>query len=103
MDRCERIFEGAELVSGLPDVTAPRRRARRSLICFSHLRWNFVFQRPQHLMSRFAREYDVVFFEEPLRDGEGASLEATETREGVRVLVPHIAAGLEPEEVEGLL
>jgi len=20
------------------------------LICFSHLRWDFVFQRPQHLM-----------------------------------------------------
>jgi hypothetical protein len=24
----------------------------RDLICFSHLRWNFVFQRPQHLMRR---------------------------------------------------
>ena len=37
-----------------------------TLICFSHLRWNFVFQRPQHLMSRFAREMDVIFWEEPV-------------------------------------
>ena len=35
------------------------------LICFSHLRWNFVFQRPQHLMSRFARERRVIYWEEP--------------------------------------
>jgi UDP-galactopyranose mutase len=34
------------------------------LVCFSHLRWDFVFQRPQHLMSRFARQGTVVFWEE---------------------------------------
>ena len=37
-----------------------------TLLCFSHLRWNFVFQRPQHLMSRFAREMNVIFWEEPV-------------------------------------
>ena len=36
------------------------------LICFSHLRWGFVFQRPQHLMSRFARKRRVFFCEEPV-------------------------------------
>lgn len=34
------------------------------LICFSHLRWNFVYQRPQHLMSRYRGR--VYFFEEPV-------------------------------------
>ena len=34
------------------------------LICFSHLRWDFVFQRPQHLMTRFARDRRVFIFEE---------------------------------------
>ena len=33
-----------------------------NLICFSHLRWNFVFQRPQHLMSRFAHEMTVIYW-----------------------------------------
>jgi UDP-galactopyranose mutase len=36
------------------------------LICFSHLRWDFVFQRPQHLMSRFAGAGEVLFWEEPI-------------------------------------
>lgn len=35
------------------------------LVCFSHLRWDFVLQRPQHLMTRFARKRQVFFFEEP--------------------------------------
>lgn len=34
------------------------------LLCFSHLRWDFVTQRPQHLMRRFAQEYRVFFWEE---------------------------------------
>lgn len=34
------------------------------LICFSHLRWDFVTQRPQHLMKRFAQKQTVFFWEE---------------------------------------
>ena len=53
-----------------PFVAAPasgtrQRRARPTLVCFSHLRWAFVFQRPQHLMTRFAATYRVLFWEEP--------------------------------------
>ena len=41
------------------------------LLVFSHLRWDFVYQRPQHLMSRFARDRRVLFIEEPMdHDGE---------------------------------
>lgn len=35
------------------------------LLCFSHLSWNFVYQRPQHLLTRFSKEYQVFYFEEP--------------------------------------
>ncbi len=38
---------------------------RPLLLCFSHLRWGFVTQRPQHLLTRAADEYRVVFWEEP--------------------------------------
>ena len=41
------------------------------LLCFSHLRWEFVFQRPQHLMMRFAKDRPVVYWEEPIDCGEG--------------------------------
>lgn len=36
-----------------------------NLLCFSHLSWNFVYQRPQHLLTRFSKNYKVFYFEEP--------------------------------------
>jgi UDP-galactopyranose mutase len=39
---------------------------RRSLLVFSHLRWDFVYQRPQQLMSRLGRYYKILFIEEPV-------------------------------------
>jgi glycosyltransferase involved in cell wall biosynthesis len=36
------------------------------LVVFSHLRWNFVFQRPQHLIERFSKKQRVLFVEEPI-------------------------------------
>ncbi|MFN8528571.1 MAG: glycosyltransferase [Anaerolineae bacterium] len=45
------------------------------LICISHLRWDFVWQRPQHLLSRLAVRHRILFVEEPI-----ASTEATEPR-----------------------
>jgi len=43
------------------------------LMCFSHLRWDFVYQRPQHLLSRFANDCIVYFLEEPLFTDEPES------------------------------
>jgi len=72
-----------------------------TLLCFSHLRWNFVFQRPQHLMMRFAREMDVIFWEEPVEIGrkETAYLKVREAEDtpGVRVVVPHLPEGMTEE------
>jgi UDP-galactopyranose mutase len=48
------------------------KRSNVDLVCFSHLRWDFVYQRPQHLMSRFARHRRVFFFEEPVRSDRRA-------------------------------
>ena len=55
-----------------------------TLICFSHLRWNFVFQRPQHLMSRFARDMDVIYWEEPIEIGPGKPLISRSARPRMR-------------------
>ena len=63
------------------------------IICFSHLRWDFVFQRPQHLLSRFARKHKVLFVEEPIfHDGE-AEFVIKQRRSGVIVVTPHLANG----------
>lgn len=66
------------------------------VICFSHLRWNFVFQRPQHLLSRCAKKRRVFYIEEPIADGVGpARLEVTrDPQTGVNVVVPHLPSGL---------
>jgi UDP-galactopyranose mutase len=67
------------------------------LLCLSHLRWDFVFQRPQHLLTRAARTREVLFFEEPVIAPDAAPrLETRRTPEGVTVAVPHLPEGLGP-------
>ncbi|RXH56785.1 UDP-galactopyranose mutase [Granulicella sibirica] len=61
------------------------------LMCFSHLRWHFVTQRPQHLLSRFAQDRRVFFWEEPYWDGEGDGwLETMQEGERLWILRPHL-------------
>jgi hypothetical protein len=67
---------------------------RRPLLCFSHLRWNFVYQRPQHLLTRCARDQKVYSFEEPHFTETTPRLEVTPTASGVTVVVPHLTPGL---------
>jgi UDP-galactopyranose mutase len=74
------------------------------LICFSHLRWSFVSQRPQHLMSRCARRSRVYFVEEPLFDAKEAHLKQRIcTKTGVRVITPFLPMENRPEQVTFLL
>jgi glycosyltransferase involved in cell wall biosynthesis len=78
-----------------------------TLICFSHLRWNFVFQRPQHLMSRFARDMDVIFWEEPVdidgRETAYLKVREAENAAGVRIVVPHLPQGMPGDAREAAL
>ncbi|SHE47785.1 glycosyltransferase family 1 protein [Chryseobacterium takakiae] len=59
----------------------------QNILCFSHLRWNFVFQRPQHLLTRFAKQYNVFYFEEPKTGPD--SYEITQ-QNGVSVVVIYL-------------
>jgi hypothetical protein len=78
--------------------TAPTRRPL--MLCLSHLRWGFVYQRPQHVMSRLAQSYDVLFFEEPVfADRVEPQLQSSHPAEGVTVLVPQLPAGTPHEDV----
>lgn len=67
------------------------------LICFSHLRWDFVYQRPQHLLKRCARERRVFFVEEPIFDNSSMRLEIHERDKNLKVVVPHLPQGLSSE------
>ena len=68
------------------------------LVCFSHLRWNFVYQRPQHLMSRCARERRVFYIEEPVAGDTPAHLEMERDPSGVIVVKPFVPFGLNEDE-----
>lgn len=70
------------------------------LICLSHLRWDFVYQRPQHLLSRCAKGRRTFFIEEPIfESGESWWLEISQRECGVWVAVPHMPHGLSRESL----
>jgi len=66
-------------------------RFPKNILCFSHLRWDFVFQRPQHLMSRFAIETNVFVLEEPVFDANGRDHYSIDKRTGqLSIITPHL-------------
>ena len=86
------IMDGEELPSYL------------DIVAFCHLRWSFVWQRPQHLMSRCAETRRVFFVEEPIIGGSH-SFSDVSIHNGVHVVVPHLCEGLEDynQEMKKLL
>ncbi|HEX2137792.1 MAG TPA: glycosyltransferase family 1 protein [Microvirga sp.] len=70
------------------------------LVCFSHLRWDFVWQRPQHLLSRAVKHYRVLFIEEPIFEPDIVPHLAFSVRpQGVTVAVPMLPTGLDSSDV----
>jgi UDP-galactopyranose mutase len=64
-----------------------------TIIVFSHLRWNFVYQRPQHLLSRLAKNYQIIFMEEPVPNGADF-IEHLTPAPNVEVLRPHVTSNI---------
>ena len=72
-----------------------------ALLCFAHLRWHFVYQRPQHLMARFAREHPVFFIEEPVAtDAAEPWLESHAVDGGIRIVVPRMPGSFTRPEAD---
>ncbi len=70
------------------------------LVCLSHLRWDFVYQRPQHLLSRCAKERRVFFVEEPVFGDESEPrLDVSSREDELRVVVPRLPHGMSDEEI----
>ena len=68
------------------------------LICFSHLRWNFVYQRPQHLMTRFAKQTRVFLIEEPIFQADPSHLQL-DRKGNLTVVIPYVQHGLSEDDV----
>jgi glycosyltransferase involved in cell wall biosynthesis len=79
-----------------------RREEGVDWICFSHLRWNFVYQRPQHLMSRMCKGHRVFFIEEPLF-GDGLYYDIQQQSDTLWVVVPHFSREMNEDSIHGHL
>lgn len=62
------------------------------MIVFCHLRWQFVYQRPQHLISRMSRHYKILLVEEPIGFGDGQEFtaEISEVNQKLHILQPRV-------------
>lgn len=76
------------------------------IVVLSHLRWDFVYQRPQHLLSRLALRHRIFFVEEPDPDPAGTPRwERSEPQRQVTVYRPRtrsLAPGFHPEQLAEL-
>ena len=74
---------------------------RQTLLCFSHLRWAFVFQRPQHLLTRAAAAMRVIYWEEPVwLEDTALRLHTRLSPEGVLIVQPHLPWGADPDAAQ---
>lgn len=74
------------------------------LVCFSHLRWDFVFQRPQHLLTRCAQHSKVYYIEEPIFDAEEQAYVSFSKRlDNLWVCVPHLPFGINKKRTNAYL
>lgn len=77
----------------------PGRTDQSPIVCFSHLRWDFVFQRPHHLMTRAAQSRRVYFWEEPVSSEastDAGELHMRTVEGGITVCTPNLPSGMDP-------
>src|SRR3954451_3494225 len=78
----------------------PSSKQFMDFLVLSHLRWDFVYQRPQHLLSRCARQHRVFFVEEPIATDGPMQMDISTPRPGVWVAVPRLPEGMPEQEAE---
>ena len=54
----------------IPTRAVSAQKKYYDLVVFCHLRWDFVYQRPQHIISRLSEDYKVLFVEEPWKSSD---------------------------------
>ena len=72
------------------------------LVVLSHLRWDFVYQRPQHLISRAARRHRVLVVEEPI-PGDNFGMDRSELAPNLTVVRPVVPEGTPEPEADAFM
>lgn len=76
-----------------------KKQNHMDIVCFSHLRWDFVYQRPQHILTRMAKWFRVFYVEEPIAGASSTYFESNRKQDNLWVIVPHLAPGISEDEV----
>jgi glycosyltransferase involved in cell wall biosynthesis len=79
----------------LPILAKQQFKNSKDMIVFSHLRWEFVKQRPQHLLERMAKNRKILFVEEPIEHSQAEYGTVRKIRVGknITVIQPKIRVG----------
>jgi protoporphyrinogen oxidase/glycosyltransferase involved in cell wall biosynthesis len=100
------LRQAQRLTDNLCSTNAPfghtKERIMQTVIVFCHLRWDFVFQRPQQLLTRLAEHYKVLFVEEPVLDAGADHLHSYSPAPNLTVIQPHTpvqAAGFHDDQI----
>lgn len=89
-DNCEEILKKD---SGSSNVKNKSKNTHSyDIIVFCHLRWGFVYQRPQHIISRLSQKYNILFVEEPIHYsvGEEKTYDMDVISESLHVFKPKV-------------
>jgi hypothetical protein len=70
------------------------------LICFCHIRWDFVYQRPQHLLNRFAFYNRVFVIEEPFFNQNENKVVIHKSADDINLWVVKLSVKTSPDVVE---
>ena len=82
------------------DTAAGKEQNKYDMVVFCHLRWDFVYQRPQHIISRMAKDMRILLIEEPWHRPDEKQSRLTAVSDNLHVLQPNVTC---IEEIETVL
>ncbi|BCU54406.1 glycosyltransferase [Enterobacter kobei] len=89
LHRARQMLDHFQCLFSMAHRACQEKKPMKRIYVFSHLRWDFVFQRPQHLMTRLAEHYAIFFIEEPVFSADEPALTLSQPAPNVTVVKPH--------------
>lgn len=81
-------------------IAAGNEQNKYDMVVFCHLRWDFVYQRPQHIISRMAKDMKILMIEEPWHRPDEKHSRLITVNDNLHVLQPNVTS---IEEIETVL
>lgn len=73
------------------------------ILCFSHLRWDFVHQRPQHILTHASKQQQLIYFEEPIYEEiRYPSMRVNDRSARITIVTPVLPAGISATKADAI-